>query len=246
VAGITVSFDERRDEWPGSVGIVTGVILMDSHVEDVMTRDVVSIRETAEYKDIIAVMRELHVSAFPVLDSGDHLVGLVSEADLLLKEIGQEALAGYLGGSGRRGERAKAAGVTAADLMSKPPVSIGPDDSVAGAARLMHDRGVKRLPVVDDAGRLVGIVSRVDVLSVFDRPDDEIRDEVVREIVAAEFSLDPTAFEVSVNNGIVTITGQVESRAMAPRLITAIRHAEAVVGVRDRLSYPRAGDQAPA
>ena len=211
---------------------------MNSQVKDVMTREVVSVRETAEYKDIVAVMRELHVSAFPVLDSGDHLVGLVSEADLLLKEVGQEALAGYLIGSGRRGERAKAAGVTAADLMSKPAVSIGPDDSVAGAARLMHDRRVKRLPVVDDAGRLVGIVSRLDVLSVFDRPDAQIRDQVIKEVIVAGLSLDPAALDVSVNCGIVTITGQVKSRAIAPHLITAIRHAEGVVGVRDRLSYP--------
>jgi len=214
---------------------------MHSQVKDVMTSDVMSVRETAEYKDIIAVMRELHVSALPVLGSADHLVGVVSEADLLLKEVGQEALAGYLVGYGRRGERAKAAGTTAADLMSKPPVSIGPEDSVAGAARLMHDRRVKRLPVVDDAGRLVGIVSRVDVLSVFDRPDDEIRDEVVREIIVADFALDPTPFEVTVNCGIVTITGQVASRAIAPQLITAIRHAEGVVGVRDRLSSPPGG-----
>lgn len=215
---------------------------MNSQVKDVMTMDVVSVRETAEYKDIAAVMRELRVSAFPVLDAADHVVGVVSEADLLLKEIGQEALAGYLIGSGRRGERAKAAGVTAADLMSQPAVTIGPDESVAGAARLMHDRRVKRLPVVDDAGRLVGIVSRLDVLSVFDRPDAQIRDEVIKEVIVAEFALDPTAFGVSVSCGIVTITGQVESRAIAPLVLTAIRHAEGVVGVRDRLSYPPHGD----
>ena len=215
---------------------------MNSQVKDVMTMDVVSVRETAEYKDIAAVMRELRVSAFPVLDAADHVVGVVSEADLLLKEIGQEALAGYLIGSGRRGERAKAAGVTAADLMSQPAVTIGPDESVAGAARLMHDRRVKRMPVVDDAGRLVGIVSRLDVLSVFDRPDAQIRDEVIKEVIVAEFALDPTAFGVSVSCGIVTITGQVESRAIAPLVLTAIRHAEGVVGVRDRLSYPPHGD----
>lgn len=215
---------------------------MNSQVKDVMTRDVVSVRETAEYKDIVAVMRELHVSAFPVLDAADHVVGVVSEADLLLKEIGQEALAGYLIGSGRRGERAKAAGVTAADLMTQPAMTIGPDESLAGAARLMHDRRVKRLPVVDDAGRLVGIVSRLDVLSVFDRPDAQIRDEVIKEVIVAEFALDPMAFGVSVSCGIVTITGQVESRAIAPLVLTAIRHAEGVVGVRDRLSYPPHGD----
>jgi CBS-domain-containing membrane protein len=108
---------------------------MKSHVRDVMTRDVVSVRETAEYKDITAVMRELHMSAFPVLDPADHLVGVVSEADLLLKEVGQEALTGYLVASGRRGERAKAAGVTAAQLMTSPAVIVGP-----GSTRSTTDR----------------------------------------------------------------------------------------------------------
>ena len=212
---------------------------MNSHVKDVMTRDVVSVRGTAEYKEIVAAMRKLHISALPVLDEEDRLVGVVSEADLLLKEVGQEALAGYLIVSGRRREHAKAAGVTAAELMSKPPVTIGPEDTVAGAARLMHDRRVKRLPVVDDAGRLVGIVSRVDVLGVFDRPDDEIRDQVIKEIVEAEFALAPDALDVTVSSGIVTVTGRVESRTLAPALVEAIRHAEGVIDVRDRLSIPR-------
>ena len=113
---------------------------MDSRVKDVMTQDVVSVRETAEYKDIVAVMRELHVSAFPVLDEADHLVGVISEADLLLKEVAQEALGGHPIFARRRGERAKAAGETAAELMSRPAVTIGPGASVAAAARLMHDR----------------------------------------------------------------------------------------------------------
>jgi CBS domain-containing protein len=214
---------------------------MESHVKDVMTPDVVSVRETAEYKDIIAVMRELQVSAFPVLDPADRLVGVVSEADLLLKELGQEALAGNLIASGRRGERAKAAAVTAAQLMTSPAIAVGPDDTLAAAARLMHDHRVKRLPVVDNAGRLVGIVSRVDLLSVFDRPDDEIRDQVIKEVIAGEFALDPSAFEVTVTSGILTITGPAVSRSIARDLLGALRHAEGVVGVRIRLRDEPAG-----
>ena len=182
---------------------------MGSRVKDVMTTDVVSVPESAEYKDIVSVVRELRVSAFPVLDVSGHLVGVVSEADLLLKEAGQEALGGSLISSGRRGEQAKAAGVTAAELMTSPAVTIGPEDSVADAARRMHDRHVKRLPVVDHAGRLVGIVSRVDLLSVFDRPDSEIRATVRKDIIARDFALDPDSFDVQVASGIVTITGQV-------------------------------------
>ena len=217
---------------------VKGVILMSSRVKDVMTTDVVSVRETAEYKDIVSVLRGLHVSAFPVLDEADHLVGVVSESDLLLKEVGQEALGGYLISSGRRGERAKAAGVTAAELMTTPAVTIGPDDSLADAARLMHDRHVKRLPVVDQAGRLVGIVSRVDLLSVFERPDSEIRAAVRKDVIARDFALDPGAFDVQVTSGIVTITGQVDNQAVARHLLGALRHAEGVVGVRSRLRFP--------
>ena len=122
---------------------------MDSSVEDVMTTEVVSVRETAEYKEIATAMRKLHISALPVLDEENRLVGVVSEADLLLKEVGQGALGGYLISTGRRGERAKAAGFTATELMSSPALTIGPDDSVSAAARLMHDRHVKRLPVVE-------------------------------------------------------------------------------------------------
>jgi CBS-domain-containing membrane protein len=167
--------------------------------------------------------------------------GVVSEADLLLKEAGQEALGGYLISSGRRGEQAKAAGVTAAELMTTPVVTIGPEDSVADAARLMHDRHVKRLPVVDKAGHLVGIVSRLDLLSVFDRPDSEIRAAVRKDIIARDFALDPDAFDVQVTSGIVTITGQVENQAVAQHLLDALRHAEGVVGVRSRLRFPPPG-----
>jgi len=214
---------------------------MGSRVKDVMTTDVVSVPESAEYKDIVSVVRELRVSAFPVLDASGHLVGVVSEADLLLKEAGQEALGGSLISSGRRGEQAKAAGVTAAELMTSPAVTIGPEDSVADAARRMHDRHVKRLPVVDQAGRLVGIVSRVDLLSVFDRPDSEIRAAVRKDIIARDFALDPDSFDVQVASGIVTITGQVENQAVAQHLLGALRHAEGVVGVRSRLRFAPPG-----
>jgi CBS-domain-containing membrane protein len=212
-----------------------------SSVKDVMTRSVVAVRETAGYKSLVTAMRWRRVSAFPVLDTADHVVGVVSEADLLFKEAGPGSHTGparSLLAPARRGERAKAAAVTAAELMSKPAITIGPDASVAEAAKLMCARRVKRLPVVDPAGVLVGIVSRVDVLSVFDRPDEQIRDDVITKVIAEEFALNPFAFDVTVKSGIVTITGQVERRAIAPDLIDTIRHAEGVVDVRDRTSYP--------
>jgi CBS-domain-containing membrane protein len=180
-------------------------------------------------------MRQRRVSAFPVLDAAGRVTGVVSEADLLAKEVGPEPFAG-LGGllraTGRRSERAKAAGVTAAELMSAPPVTIGPDASVADAARLMYEQGVKRLPVVDEAGRLAGIISRVDVLSVFTRPDSEIRADIWRRISGAG------ALGVAVASGIVTLTGQARSHAAAVRAIDDAHRVEGVVDVRDRIRYP--------
>ena len=214
--------------------------IMDSAVKDVMTTDVVAIGETVMFKDIVTVLCERRVSACPVLDATGRVIGVVSEADLLLKEVGPEAFTGpgrSLRASGRCGERAKAAAVTAAKLMSTPPVTIGPDASVAEAATLMYDRGVKRLPVVDSAGQLAGIVSRIDVLSVFTRPDGQIRDNVMRRVIAGKFALNPAAFDVTVTSGIVTVCGQVERRAVAHRLVDAVRHLEGVVGVRNRVNY---------
>jgi CBS domain-containing protein len=247
----TVRGKQEASGVPGRRRPLVGVLKLDgrggrrwedavrSRVRDVMTSDVVTVGETAGYKDIIAVMRERRVSAVPVLDVAGRLAGVVSEADLLLKEAGTDALGGYLISTGRRGEQAKAAGVTAADLMTQPPVTIGPEESVVAAAKRMRGCRVKRLPVVDGSGALVGIVSRVDVLSVFGRPDSEIRDEVVKQIIGAEFGLDPRAFEVSVSSGIVTITGQADSHAVALQLADALRHVEGVVDVRARISHPR-------
>ena len=221
---------------------------MNSSVKDVMTSSVVAVRETAGYKDIVTVMRRRRVSAFPVLDSADHVVGVVSEADLLLKETPlsfASADAGPPWPTARREEQAKAAGVTAAELMTKPAVTVGPDTTVADAARVMHARRVKRLPVVDESGHLAGIVSRVDLLSVFDRPDAQIRDEVSKRVIGGDFALDPGTFDVAVRSGIVTITGSAPRQAVALRLLDAVSYAEGVVDVRDRLSYPPEDEDVP-
>lgn len=217
---------------------------MSTRVEDVMTRNVATVGETAGYKDIVAVMRRRRVSAVPVVDPDSRLVGVVSEADLLLKEIGEDALAGHLISTGRRGEQAKAAGVSASQLMSTPVVTISPDDTVAAAARLMHAERVKRLPVVDSSGRLAGIISRIDVLSVFTRPDDQIR-EAVRMVIENASGVDPGALEVTVRSGIVTVAGQAGTRSAATELTEALRHLEGVVDVRDRLRYPLEGPTVP-
>jgi CBS domain-containing protein len=209
-------------------------------VQGVMTTSVVAVREDAGFKEIVGAMRSRRISAFPVIDAAGRVIGVVSEADLLVKEADPGPPTGLVRLAWRLREHSKAAGVTAAEVMTRPAVTIREDASVAEAALLMQSRRVKRLPVVDRDGRLRGIVSRADVLSVFERPDAEIRDEVVKAVVAEEFGLDPELLAVTVRSGVVTVTGSVARRADALGLLAAIRHAEGVVGVRDRLSYPPA------
>lgn len=211
---------------------------MATRVEDVMTSNVISVRKGAEYKDILQVMRNEHFSAFPVLDRNDRVVGVVSEDDLLVKEGYSDAdhAPGFLAS---RGDRARAAALTAASLMTRPAITISPEASVAEAARTMHAKHVKRLPVVTAAGRLVGIVSRSDILRVYDRPDEDIRKEIEEEVVKGAFCLDNLAFDVAVTGGVVTLAGQIEREPVALSLLQAVRRVDGVVAVKEKLSYPR-------
>ena len=211
---------------------------MNATVKDVMSTHVVAVRKNAPFKEMATRLREHRVSAFPVLDEDNKVVGVVSEADLLTKEALEFSAAGRVSGMLHHREQAKAAATTAADLMTKPPVTVGPDEFVSHAARLMYARKVKRLPVVDDDGRLIGIVSRADVLSVYNRPDSEIRREIIDNVILGMLLCDPSKFTVTVKEGIVTIEGMPETARVGHDMIEEIRHVEAVVAVRDRLSYP--------
>lgn len=210
---------------------------MSATVRDVMTTRVISVREDASFKEMAAMLRSSRVSAFPVLDHAGRVIGVVSAADLLVKEAVQADGASVLAALRHWHQDDKAAGVTAGDLMTGPAVTIDPDASVAEAARLMYDRRVKRLPVVTGAGLLVGIVSRVDVLSVFDRPDARIRDEIVREVLPRVLGTVPEDCEVTVRDGVVTLTGVVDNEADCRGVVDAVKRVQGVVAVRDRLGY---------
>ena len=213
---------------------------MSAKVADVMTTNVIAVREGASFKEIAAKLRDEHVSAFPVIDDGNKVVGVVSEGDLIAKEAmagdGQN-YTGPLAGLLHRHELEKARGVTAYELMTKPPVTVRAEDPITQAAQLMYDHRVKRLPVVNDAGHLVGIVSRTDVLAVFSRPDDEIKRQITGAILD-NFLTDPLRFRVTVKDGVVTIAGEAETAPVGHEIVNAIRHMEGVVAVRDRLDYP--------
>jgi CBS domain-containing protein len=204
-----------------------------------MTADVAYVMERAPYKELVRLLAERRVSALPVVDVNRNVIGIVSEADLLLKQ--QHPADSFqrflLEGKRRRLERAKARGGTAADLMSKPAITVGPDATVAEAARLLRMHLVKRLPVTDPLGRLVGIVSRSDLLSVFLRPDDEIRREILEEVIFSELGMGPDRFDVTVREGVVTLQGTCERRSLVQVVVRAVAAVEGVVRVDNRLGY---------
>ena len=212
---------------------------MGRRARDVMTVEVVTVDEHAAFKEVATLLTERRVSALPVLDGEGRVVGVVSEADLLLKEEFPEGPPGgrLLQGRRRRETRAKAAGGTAAELMTSPAVTIGPDTSVAEAARLLHRHQIKRLPVVDPAGPLLGIVSRADLLKVFLRADADIAAEVRQQVLTRAMWIDPDTVAVEVRDGVVTLTGQLERRSLIPITVSLVRGLDGVVDVVDRLSF---------
>jgi CBS domain-containing protein len=204
-----------------------------------MTREVVTVDERASFKEVATLIAEHRVSALPVLDGKGRVVGIVSEADLLLKEeFAEKPTKDRLFQSRRQREtRAKAAGDTAAELMTSPAVTVGPDASVAEAARLLHRHGVKRLPVVDPAGPLLGIVSRADLLKVFLHSDADIAREVRQQVLMRAMWMDPDTVVVDVRDGVVALTGQLERRSLIPITVSLVHGIDGVVDVIDRLTF---------
>ena len=210
---------------------------MKTPVKDVMTTRVIWVKKDAMFREMAAALREYRVSAFPVVDDDRKVIGVVSEADLLNKEALIDE-PGVISGILHHRDQAKARGITAGDLMTTAVVAVRPEDTVEHAAKLMYDRRVKRLPVTDENGRLVGIISRADVLSVFDRTDHDIYQEITNEVILGGFLANPSAFQVTVKDGIVTLAGRPETNETGHDIVRLVRHIQGVVAVRDRLNYP--------
>lgn len=208
---------------------------MTYNVGAVMTRDVETIRRNTPYKEIVERMRRRRVSALPVVDGRGRVIGIVSEADLMLKEERPAAFA-RLPGSGR-GDQTKALARNAASLMTSPALTVDRNRSLSEAARIMHFRNVRRLAVVDGDGRLEGILSRSDIVSVFARSDRSIVEEVRRRVLAEMLALDPDAVSVSVERGVVDLGGELATRSLAWILVKLVEGVEGVVGVDDRLRW---------
>ncbi len=207
-------------------------------VQDVMTTAVVSAYRAASFKDIAQMMVGRGITALPVIDDDRRVAGVVSEADLLAKEeYKDDGRAPWVEKHRDRLARAKAHAVTAAELMTSPAITVRPDTTIAQAARTLDHHQIKRLPVVDGNDHLVGIVSRRDLLRIFTRPDDELRDEIVHEVFGRLLLVHPDAVSVRVSHGVVLLAGVLDQKSLIPIAVRLTAGIDGVVDVIDELGY---------
>ncbi|MEU2831904.1 CBS domain-containing protein [Streptomyces lavendulae] len=207
-------------------------------VADVMTRNVATASPEAPLKTVARSLDDNGVSALPVVDTRHHPIGIVSEADLLRRQAG---LPDTEGRDPMRTtapvNRASMGARTAGDLMSAPVLTARPEWGIVETARFLHEQGVKRLPVVDGSGTLVGIVSRTDLLRPMLRRDDAIRDEIVDDVLGRTLRMTPGGVTVTVSEGVVSLSGQVEERSAIPVVERLCQSVDGVVSVDQSLGY---------
>ncbi|MEU2869763.1 CBS domain-containing protein [Streptomyces olivoreticuli] len=207
----------------------------------VMTGDVVSVEAGTPFKEVARLLAERRISGLPVVDPDDKVLGVISETDLLARQTQPRDTERRFRlprlGRGARSSAAKAHARTAGQLMTSPAVTVRAADSIAEAARTMAHRGVERLPVVDEEDRLVGIVTRRELLQVFLRKDSDIRQEVIDEVLVRTLWLAPRAIGVTVADGVVTLEGQLEQRGETQVALRMTKEIDGVVAVVDKLTY---------
>ncbi|CAM5654160.1 CBS domain-containing protein [Streptomyces avidinii] len=202
-------------------------------VGDLMTDEVVSAVSDTTFKEVAKLLASHDITGLPVLDAEDRVIGVVSESDLVNRQ-GAAALI--------EPDAVEGAGVpepatfTAGEVMSAPAVTVRADETAAEAARLMSRRGVERLPVVDEEDRLVGIVTRRDLLRLFLRPDSEIRRRVIEDVLTDTMGLSADAVEIHVVDGIVTLEGTLERQSQIPVLTRLAERLDGVVAVAAHLT----------
>jgi CBS domain-containing protein len=214
-------------------------------VEDLMTHGVVRVQRETPFKKIVRTLADNDVTAVPVVDDLGHPVGVVSEGDLLRTVAGRPDPTGLLPPSHGDGLDSARDGATAEELMTTPAVCARPEWSVVEAARTMDANKVKRLPVVDETGVLVGIVSRGDLLRIFLRRDEAIREEITRDVFARTLSLAPADLTVTVADGRVALSGTVQDKSLIPVVERLCRGVDGVVSVSTDITCPADGPGDP-
>jgi len=204
-------------------------------VADVMTARVHVASPSTPFKMLVRLIEENRISAVPIVDAQGSPIGIVSESDLLLKENADPI--SPLDLLRQRKLREKADGVVAADLMTSPVVTLGTDTPIAQAARVMRERNVRRLVVVDTRLRIAGIVSRSDLLKVFLRTDEDLRDEVLHKLLPAVVPTEASGIDVDVESNVITLSGRVDRRTDVEILYRLARDVDGVVNVVNRLSF---------
>lgn len=208
-------------------------------ISQLMQLDVITIATTATLKEAAALLIRRRISGLPVTDIDGRLVGVVSEADILLKETGYPVeLSGVLGRllDDAYGDTARVSARTVADAMTTPAITIEPHRDVAEAARLMTAHHVNRLPVVEQ-GALVGIVTRADLVRAFQRDDPAIEREITEDVLLSTLWIVPGSVEVSVLDGVVALAGLVETRTIAEIVTAYVRRVPGVVAVDSQLEW---------
>jgi len=207
-------------------------------VAHVMTSGAISVQRDTPFREIVDILELHNINAVPVVDDDDRVVGLVSSADLITKieYAGRRGALPFDRPHTRRG-RAKATGTAAGDVMTAPVVTVHRATSVVDAAKTMDEGHLKRLPVVDDTGRLVGMVTRRDLLRVFLRPDEQIRREIVEEVLDNLAGVAPAQLRIEVADGVVTMLGSVDRRSLVPIVRRLVEHVDGVVDVVNHLGY---------
>lgn len=210
-------------------------------VQDVMTTDVVTTTPDTSLKQAALALVQRGISGMPVVDDDGRVLGVVSEADILAKEGDDRRSGGgflqWLVDPGDPWISTRFDAVTVGEAMSKPALTIQPGRPLAEAATIMLDEGINRLPVVDDDGKLTGLVSRGDLVRAFARSDDEIQREIEEDVIRKALWLDPSTVDVTVQNGVVTLAGTVATAADAELLPAFTRKVPGVVEVSSSLSH---------
>lgn len=187
-----------------------------------MTTDVVAVGPTTSTRDAARMMFRYRVSGLPVVDPDDHVLGIITEGDFLEMEL-------------KRQDEGIAAPLVQ-DVMSHSVLSVSPDLEIMDAARYMHEHSVKRVLVIEE-GKMVGIISRFDIVAAFTRPDDLIEDEIREDLIRRVLFVDPETVDVQVANGVVTFVGTIGTRTEARLVEELARRLDGVVGVENNLDW---------